>query len=121
MESHVTDLLERSGQRSVPPSRAAGVIGLQRLEGLSDREAVERYCFDNRWRYAAGVGGYDTNGWVSFSHTVIVDMREPLRNSARPDRIFDVALGVAHEAGLMGRKRVLDSLLSTRRWRPWTP
>jgi IS5 family transposase len=104
-----TDLFERSGRRSVPPSVVAVVMVLQRLEGLSDREAVERYCFDNRWRYAAGVGGYDTNGWVSFSHTVLVDMRERLRNSTRPDRIFEAALGAAHEAGLVGRKRVLDS------------
>jgi IS5 family transposase len=103
------DLFERSGRRSVPPSVVAVVMVLQRLEGLSDREAVERYCFDNRWRYAAGVGGYDTNGWVSFSHTVLVDMRERLRNSTRPDRIFEAALGAAHEAGLIGRKRVLDS------------
>jgi IS5 family transposase len=103
------DLFERSGRRSVPPSVVAVVMVLQRLEGLSDREAVERYCFDNRWRYAAGVGGYDTKGWVSFSHTVLVDMRERLRNSARPDRIFEAALGAAHEAGLVGRKRVLDS------------
>jgi IS5 family transposase len=36
-------------------------------------------------------------------------MRERLRNSARPDRIFEAALGAAHEAGLIGRKRVLDS------------
>jgi len=103
------DLFERSGRRSVPPSVVAVVMVLQRLEGLSDREAVERYCFDNRWRYAAGVGGYDTSGWVSFSHTVLVDMRERLRNSTRPDRIFEAALGAAHEAGLVGRKRVLDS------------
>jgi IS5 family transposase/transposase len=104
-----SDLFERSGRRSVPPSVVAVVMVLQRLEGLSDREAVERYCFDNRWRYAAGVGGYDTSGWVSFSHTVLVDMRERLRNSTRPDRIFEAALGAAHEAGLIGRKRVLDS------------
>ena len=104
-----TDLFERSGRRSVPPSVVAVVMVLQRLEGLSDREAVERYCFDNRWRYAAGVGGYDTNGWVSFSHTVLVDMRERLRHSTRPDRIFEAALGAAHEAGLVGRRRVLDS------------
>ena len=70
----------------------------ERLKSLSDREAVEHYCFDNRWRYAAGVSGYDTNGWVSFSHTVLVDMHERLRNSARPDRIFAAALGAAGDA-----------------------
>jgi hypothetical protein len=35
---------------------------LQRLGGLSDREAVERFTFDARWRYAAGLGGYDSEG-----------------------------------------------------------
>lgn len=82
---------------------------LQRLEGLSDREAVERFTFDARWRYAAGVGGWDGAGPVGFAHTVLVDMRERLRNSAGPDRVFEVALTAAREAGLLGRRRVLDS------------
>ncbi len=100
---------EHKGRRSVPPSVVATVMVLQRLEGLSDREAVERYCFDNRWRYAAGVGGYDSNSWTSFAHTVLVDMRERLRRSERPDRIFEAALGAAKDAGLVDRKRALDS------------
>jgi len=100
---------EKKGRRSVPPSVVATVMVLQRLEGLSDREAVERYCFDNRWRYAAGVGGYDGSGWATFAHTVLVDMRERLRNSADPDRIFAAALGAARAAGLVGKKRALDS------------
>lgn len=70
---------------------------------------MERFCFDSRWRYAAGVGGYDTAGRTGFAQTVLVDMRERLRGSADPDRIFTAALGVASEAGLVGRKRVLDS------------
>ena len=44
------------------PVAVAVVMVLQRLERLSSREAVERCCFDNRWRHAAGVGGYETNG-----------------------------------------------------------
>ena len=103
------DLFTGHGRRSVPPSVIAVIMVLQRLEGLSDREAVDRYCFDSRWRYAAGVGGYDAGGWARFSHTVLVDMRERLRNSDRPNRIFDAALGAANEAGLVGRKRALDS------------
>ncbi len=62
------DLFSTQGRRSVPPSVVATVMVLQRLEGLSDREAVERYTFDTRWRYAAGVGGYDTGGWEGFAH-----------------------------------------------------
>lgn len=103
------DLFDERGRRSVPPSVVAVVMVLQRLEGLSDREAVERYCFDNRWRYAAGVGRYDAGGWTDFAHTVLVDMRERLRRSDRPNRIFEAALDAAKEAGLVGRRRALDS------------
>src|SRR5688572_30365543 len=63
------DLFADTGRRSVPPSVVATVMVLQRLEGLSDREAVERYTFDARWRYAAGVGGYASGGWGRFAHT----------------------------------------------------
>jgi Transposase DDE domain/Transposase domain (DUF772) len=103
------DLFCDRGRRSVPPSVVATVMVLQRLEGLSDREAVDRYAFDVRWRYAAGAGGYGGSGWASFAHTVLVDMRARLRNSTRPDRIFEVGLQAAHAAGLVGRRRVLDS------------
>lgn len=51
------DLFSGKGRRSVPPSVVAAVMVLQRLEGLSDREAVDRFTFDARWRYACGVGG----------------------------------------------------------------
>lgn len=109
------DLFSDRGRRSVPPSVVATVMVLQRLEGLSDREAVERYTFDARWRYAAGVGGYDSGGWGRFAHTVLVDMRARLDASEDPKRIFRVskeaawAAGEAWAAGLVGAKRVLDS------------
>jgi Transposase DDE domain/Transposase domain (DUF772) len=103
------DLFSDRGRRSVPPSVVATVMVLQRLEGLSDREAVERYCFDTRWRYACGVGGYDGDGWVSFAHTVLVDMRARLKASTDPRRLFRVVLDAASAAGLVGVKRVLDS------------
>jgi hypothetical protein len=61
------DLFTDRGRRSVPPSVVATVMVLQRLDGLLDREAVDRYAFDVRWRYAAGVGGYG-GGWGSFAH-----------------------------------------------------
>lgn len=104
-----SDLFALVGRRSVPPSLVATVMVLQRLEGLSDREAVDRFTFDVRWRYAAGAGDFDGAGRAGFVHTVLVDMRERLRRSSRPDRIFEVALGAAREAGLVGRRRVLDS------------
>lgn len=84
----------------------AVVMVLQRVEGLSDREAVDRFAFDARWKYAAGGLVFDCPGFV---HTVLVDMRARLARSDRPDRIFEVVLEVARQAGLVGRKRVLDS------------
>jgi hypothetical protein len=100
------DLFDDIGRRSVPPMIVAVVMVLQRLEGLSDREAVERFAFDVRWKYACGGLDFDHPG---FSHTVLVDMRARLARSARPKRIFEVALDAAREAGLVGRRRVLDS------------
>ena len=108
-DASFADLFCDDGRRSVPPSVVATAMVLQRLEGLSDREAAERFAFDARWRYAAGVGSYDTSRWTIFSHTVFVDMRERLRRSKRPDRVFEVALDAAKAAGLVGKKRVLDS------------
>jgi hypothetical protein len=55
------------------------------------------------------VGGWDGASRAGFAHTVLVDMRERLRRSQRPDRIFEVALAAAVQAGLLGRRRVLDS------------
>jgi Transposase domain (DUF772) len=103
------DLFSDRGRRSVPPSVLATVMVLQRLHGLSDREAVEAYAFDARWRYAAGMGGYDSGGWGGFAHTVLVDMRARLAASKRPRRIFEVSTQVATAAGLVGARRVLDS------------
>jgi DDE family transposase/transposase-like protein DUF772 len=103
------DLFSDRGRRSVPPSVVATVMVLQRLEGLSDREAVERFTFDARWRYAAGVGGYDSGGWGRFAHTVLVDMRARLAASEDPKRLFRVSKEAASAAGLVGAKRVLDS------------
>jgi hypothetical protein len=100
------DLFTEVGRRSVPPMIVAVVMVLQRIEGVSDREAVERFAFDARWKYAAGGLDFDYPGFV---HTVLVDMRARLARSDRPDRIFDAVLAVAREAGLVGRRRVLDS------------
>jgi Transposase DDE domain/Transposase domain (DUF772) len=104
------DLFEPTGRRSVPPSILAVVMVLQRLEGLSDREAADRFAFDVRWRYAAGVAdamaGEET---ASFAHTVLVDLRARLRRSADPDRIFRVTCQLARQVGLVGVRRVLDS------------
>ncbi len=100
------DLFSTRGRPSVPPRIVATVMVLQRLFGLSDREAVEAFEFDARWKWAAGGLDLDYGG---FAHTVLVDMRARLAASVRPRRIFEVTLGAAKEAGLVGHRRVLDS------------
>ncbi len=100
------DLFTTRGRRSVPPRIVATVMILQRLEGLSDREAVDRFAFDLRWKYAAGGLDYDYPGFV---HTVLVDMRARLRRSERPERVFETVLELLKDAGLVGCRRVLDS------------
>ncbi len=105
-DDEFADLFAAIGRDSVPPRIVAVVMVLQRLHGLSDREAVDAFAFDLRWKYAAGALDFDHPG---FAHTVLVDFRERLRRSERPNRIFEAALAVAKQAGLVGRKRVLDS------------
>jgi hypothetical protein len=100
------DLFAETGRRSVPPSIVATVMVLQRLHGLSDREAVEAFTFDARWKYACGGLDFDYPG---FAHTVLVDMRARLARSEQPDRIRDVTIDAAREAGLVSVRRVLDS------------
>ena len=100
------DLFDDAGRRSVPPMIVAVVMVLQRIEGCSDREAADRFAFDARWKYAAGGLDFDYPGFV---HTVLVDMRARLARSAKPDRIFAATLEAARAAGLVGRRRVLDS------------
>jgi hypothetical protein len=100
------DLFAEVGRRSVPPRIVATVMVLQRLQGLSDREAVEAFSFDARWKYACGGLAFD---YPSFSHTVLVDMRARLAASAQPERIFAVTVDAARQAGLVGVRRVLDS------------
>ena len=100
------DLFKSRGRRSVPPRIVAVVMVLQRLHGLSDREAVDAFEFDARWKYACGGLDFDYPGFV---HTVLVDMRARLAASDRPRRIFEVSLDAARRAGIVSAKRVLDS------------
>ena len=79
---------------------------LQAYEGLSDREACDRLAFDLRWKAAAGLAV----SAQAFHPTVLVGMRNRLRASDRPRRLFDDVNAAARAAGLLrGRRRVLDS------------
>jgi len=105
---YFADLFKRSrlGRPTVPARVVATVMLLQAYEGLSDREACDRLGFDLRWKAAAGL----TVDAVAFHPTVLVGMRNRLRASERPRRLFDDVNATAAAAGLFrGRRRVLDS------------
>jgi Transposase DDE domain/Transposase domain (DUF772) len=94
------------GRPTVPARVVATVMLLQSFEGLSDREACDRLEFDLRWQAAAGADA----GCRAFHPTVLVGMRNRLRASARPRRLFEDTKVAARAAGAMkGRARVLDS------------
>jgi len=104
-DSMFADLYSTRGRRSIAPRVMATVMVLQRFEGLSDSEAVDRLHFDLRYKWACGLP-YDA---PSFDSTLLVDMRARLRASAAPDRIFQAVLDVAKQANLVGKKRIVDS------------
>src|SRR5664279_1285299 len=93
-------------QGRVPADSIYGVLHRECFTLFPDEMFADRFAFDNRWKYAAGGLDFDYPGFV---HTVLVDMRARLAASQRPDRIFEVTLEAAKAAGLVGRKRVLDS------------
>ena len=107
-DDYFADLFKRStlGRPTVPARVVATVMLLQAFEGLSDREACDRLAFDLRWKAAAGL----TVGAPAFHPTVLVGMRNRLRASDRPRRLFDDVNATARAVGLLrGRRRVLDS------------
>jgi Transposase DDE domain/Transposase domain (DUF772) len=98
--------VSRLGRPTVPARTVATVMLLQAHEGLSDGEAVDRLAFDLRWKAAAGL----PVAAESFHPTVLVGMRNRLRGSGRPRRLFEDVTGLARSAGLLrGRRRVFDS------------
>lgn len=99
-------LASAKGRPTVPARVVATTMLLQAHEGLSDREAVEHLAFDLRWKAAAGLA-VDAG---AFHSTVLVGIRNRLRKSDRPRRLFEDVRAVAKAAGLLrGRDRVLDS------------
>ena len=101
--------LSGRGRPSVPADVVATVLVLQSLEGLSDREALQALRTDLRWKVAAGLR-LDDEG---FHPTVLTLWRSKLRQSDRPQRIFDAVRDVIAATGVLHGKvrRALDSTL----------
>lgn len=95
------------GRPSVPADVIATVMVLQALEGVSDREAVQRLRTDIAWKVACGMALTDEG----FHPTVLVLWRNRLRASDRPERIFEAVREVIARTGVLtGRdRRALDS------------
>jgi IS5 family transposase len=95
------------GRPSVPADVIATTMVLQALEGLSDRDAIAAVRTDLRWKVAAGLA-LDDEG---FHPTVLTLWRSKLRQSERPERIFDAVRSVIAETGVLKGKarRALDS------------
>jgi hypothetical protein len=107
-DEYFADVFKSStrGRPTVPARVIATVMLLQAHEGLSDREACDRLAYDLRWKAAAGLPA----GAGSFHPTVLVGMRNRLRASGRPKRLFEDVIATARAAGLLrGRRRVFDS------------
>lgn len=99
----------RRGRPSVPADVVATVMLLQSLEGLSDRDGLVALRTDLRWKVAAGLALGDEG----FHPTVLTLWRNKLRDSDRPQRIFDAVRQVVAETGVLKGKtrRALDSTL----------
>ena len=107
-DDYFADLYKSSklGRPTIPARVLATVMLLQSHEGLSDQEACDRLERDLAWQAAAGVDV----GAESFHPTTLVGLRNRLRGSARPRRLFEDTKAAAAEAGVLGnRVRVLDS------------
>jgi Transposase DDE domain/Transposase domain (DUF772) len=107
-DGYFADLYTESvrGRPTVPARVMATVMILQAFEGLSDREACDRLEVDLRWQAAAGVDV----GAAGFHATALAGMRNRLRASARPRRLFEDTKAAARATGAMRhRVRVLDS------------
>ena len=97
------------GRPSVPADVMASVMVLQALEGLSDRDAARALTDRISWKVATGLA-LDAEG---FHPTVLTYWRRRLRDSKRPERVFDAVRSVVEATGVLKGKtrRALDSTL----------
>ena len=121
-------LFSGRGRRSVPASVIATVLVLQALEGLSDREAVERLECDVRWKAAAGLSfevcrlGRTTRFSLELPPSAASVLSAQPRQLGPLGRGEPLALATVHPEGRVSRGRGLS--LSTYggpfTLRPWS-
>ncbi len=73
-----------NGRPSLPPSLLSGVTLLQFYDNVSDEEAVERTCFDLRWKVALNLpldfAGFDPSCLSYFRKRLIAHQQERYAN-----------------------------------------
>ena len=101
--------VSKRGRPSIPADIVASVMVLQALEGLSDRDAARALTDRISWKVACGLA-LDEEG---FDYSVLTYWRTRLRNSDRPERIFEAVRQVIEATGVLKGKtrRALDSTL----------
>jgi IS5 family transposase len=99
----------KRGRPSIPADVVAAVMVLQSLEGLSDRDAARALKDRISWKVACGLSLVDEG----FDFTVLTYWRTRLRQSARPERVFEAVRSVIDATGVLTGKhrRALDSTL----------
>ena len=89
--------MSKRGRPSIPANTVASVTVLQALEGLSDRDAAraltDRISWKVAWRLSLDEAGFD--------YSVLTYWRTRLRNSRRPERIFDAVRAVIDATGVL--------------------
>ncbi len=92
-----------NGRPSLPPSLLSGVTLLQFHDDVSDREAVDRTMFDQRWKVALGLA-LDFQG---FDPSTLSYFRKRLVEHGRERYAFDRFIAVGRAAGFIPDKVTL--------------
>lgn len=89
----------QNGRPSIPPSYMVTLLLLQVRQGWSDREAVEAAMFDDRVKYALGMGRMPE---VRCDHTTVARYRARFLESGMGRQLLSETLHEAADAGLLG-------------------
>lgn len=98
-----------NGRTSVPPSTLAVMLLLQAHDRVSDEEAINRSCFDLRWKVALGIGINES----PCAKSTLQEFRAKLIIHEKQREIFLTSIQEAKRLGFLGRKKKLSVALDT--------
>ena len=98
-----------TGRPSKPPTVVLALTLLQFREGLSDRDAVDNARFDDRWKFALGLG---RSPEITLDHSTLTRYRARLLSTDFGRRLLQMTLADASAAGLLGdAEDLIDSFM----------